>query len=514
MRQPLRWLQAATLLWVLCTILQEAVAAPEPNLPLAPEFPDGLEWLNVAQPLSLEDLRGKVVILDFWTYGCINCLHVADELRTLEERFGSRLVVIGVHSPKFDNERNLETLRHMVVRLDRRHPVINDVDKLLMFGYGARAWPTLVLIDPLGGVVGRVAGEGHTRLLEREIEKLLERYADVLDSKPLPLDLEQDRLANSLLAAPGKVAVSGKRVVISDTLHNRILVARPDGKILWTIGDGQRGLRDGDFGDARFASPQGVFISADRLFVADSGNHAVRLVDLASGKVSTLAGSGRIGHTAGRESDARKAELRSPWDLLLDGDQLYIAMAGTHQIWRLDLATGEIAPWAGSGREGIKDGPLDQATFSQPSGLALSGQHLYVADAEASAVRVIDLEHGQVDTLAGKGLFNFGDQDGSFEQALLQHVSGIAADGDDALLVADTYNHKLKRLDLKTGHVTTLAGDGMPGRGTGAAASARLNEPGGLAVAGNRIYITDTNNDRILVYRQTARTLVEWQLRP
>lgn len=514
MRHLLRWLQGTIQLWVLCTALQGAVAAPEPNLPLAPEFPEGLDWLNVAQPLTLEDLRGKVVILDFWTYGCVNCLHVAEELKTLEERFGSRLVVIGVHSPKFDNEGNLETLRHMVVRLDRRHPVINDVDWLLMSGYGARAWPTLVLIDPLGGVVGRVAGEGHTRLLTGEIQQLLERYVDVLDSKPLPLDLEQDRLADSLLAAPGKVAASGNRVAISDTLHNRVLVARPDGQILWTIGDGRPGLLDGGFGEARFSLPQGVFLSGDRLLVADAGNHAVRLVDLATHKVSTLAGTGRIGHAFARESDARKAELRSPWDLVLDGDQLYIAMAGTHQIWRLDLATGEIAPWAGSGREGINDGPLQQATFSQPSGLALAGQHLYVADAEASAVRTIDLEHGQVRTLAGKGLFDFGDQDGSFEQALLQHASGIAADGDDTLFVADTYNHKLKHLDLKAGRVTTLAGDGMPGRGMGAAASARLNEPGGLAVAGDRIYITDTNNDRILVYKRTARTLREWALKP
>lgn len=513
MRHLRGWLRGATLLWVACTAFQQAVAAPEPNLPLAPEFPDGLEWLNVAQPLTLEDLRGKVVILDFWTYGCINCLHVAEELKILEKQFGSRLVVIGVHSPKFDNERNLETLRHMVVRLDRRHPVINDVDKLLMFGYGARAWPTLVLIDPLGGVVGRVAGEGHTRLLTREIQQLLVRYVDVVDSKSLPLELEQDRLADSLLAAPGKVAASGKRVAISDTLHNRILVARPDGQILWIIGDGQRGLRDGDFGDARFSSPQGLFISADRLFVADAGNHAVRLVDLATRKVSTLAGSGHIGHTASRESDARKAELRSPWDLLLDGDQLYIAMAGTHQIWRLDLVTGEIAPWAGSGREGINDGSLEHATFSQPSGLALAGRHLFVADAEASAVRVIDLEHGQVRTLAGKGLFTFGDRDGPLEQALLQHVSGIAADGDDTLFVADTYNHKLRHLDLKTRRMITLAGDGVPGRGMGAASGARLNEPGGLALAGDRIYISDTNNDRILVYMRATRTLREWELK-
>ena len=511
MRHLPRWLRGITLLWVLCTALQEAVAATEPDHPLAPEFPDGLDWLNVARPLTLEDLRGKVVILDFWTYGCVNCLHVAEELKTLEERFGSRLVVIGVHSPKFDNERNLETLRHRVVRLDRRHPVINDVEWLLMSDYGARAWPTLVLIDPLGGVVGRVAGEGHTRLLAREIQSLLERYADVLDPTPLPLDLEQDRLANSLLAAPGKVAANDKRVAISDTLHNRIVIARSDGRILWTIGDGQPGLVDGRFGEARFSSPQGVFLSGDRLFVADAGNHAVRLVDLATRKVSTLAGTGRIGHALGSESDARKAELRSPWDLVLDGDWLYIAMAGTHQIWRLDLAIGEIAPWAGSGREGINDGPLEQATFSQPSGLALAGRHLYVADAEASAVRVIDLEHGQVRTLAGKGLFSFGDQDGSFEQALLQHTSGIAADGD-TLFVADTYNHKLKRMDLKTGRVTTLAGDGMPGRGMGAAISARLNEPGGVAVAGDRIYITDTNNDRILVYERAARILREWEL--
>jgi thiol-disulfide isomerase/thioredoxin/DNA-binding beta-propeller fold protein YncE len=503
------------LLCLLCaTALQDAVAAPEPDLPRAPEFPEGLDWLNVAHPLALSDLRGKVVILDFWTYGCINCLHVEEELRELEETFGSLLVVIGVHSPKFDNERNLETLRRMVIRLDRRHPVVNDPDRLMMLIYGARAWPTLVVIDPLGGVAGKVAGEGHIPLLTQEIRQLLEENEEVIDPKPLPLDLERERLADKVLAAPGKVAASEHRVAISDTLHNRIVIARPDGKIQWTVGDGQAGLVDGGFGEARFSSPQGVFLSGDRLFVADTGNHAVRLVNLATRQVSTLAGTGRIGHEAARHTDARKAKLRSPWDLVLDGEHLYIAMAGTHQIWRLNLATGAIGPWAGNGREGIKDGDLMRATFSQPSGLALAGRRLYVADAEASAIRAIDLDRGRVSTLVGEGLFEFGDRDSSLKQSLLQHASGIAAIGDSELLVADTYNHKLKRLDLDAGHVTTLAGDGVAGQGSGRARTSRMNEPGGLAVTGDRIYVADTNNDRILLYDRDLKTLSEWHLKP
>ena len=481
------------------------------NIP-APSFPDHLPWLNVERPLELSDLRGKVVILDFWTYGCINCIHVMDELEQLEQKYGQRLVVIGVHSPKFDNEKNIETLRRVLVRYQRTHPVVHDTDFKLIRRYAVRAWPTLFVLDPAGGVVGRVRGEGHLEILEQVVGELLEAYADELDDTPLPLAPEIAKFEDSLLAFPGKVAVSEEYVAVSDTLHNRIVLAGHDGKIRRFFGDGKAGLLDGPAAEARFSAPQGLVFAADRLYVADTGNHAIRLIDLGQGTVSTIAGTGKVGRRIKDSDDATSLDLRSPWDLALRDQQLYIAMAGQHQIWRMDLEAGRIEAYAGSGHEGITDGSLDQAEFSQPSGLSFAGDWLYVADAEDSAVRRIHTKLEKVETLVGTGLFDFGDRDGAFAQAQLQHVLGIAAIDEGEVVIADTYNHKLKRLDIKARTVATLAGTGEPGREAAQADRVELNEPGGVALLDKKILIADTNNHRILYYDLDAQRIREWRL--
>ncbi len=480
--------------------------------PEAIDFPKDLPWLNVSRPLSLAELRGKVVILDFWTYGCINCMHVLPDLRRLEEKYGDHLVVIGVHTPKFDNEKNLETLRRIVVRYGIEHPVVNDRDSMLARLYGMRAWPTQYVIDPEGGVLGKVEGEGNFDVLDEVVGDLLKKHQAVLDDSPLPLKSEKALFDNSLLAAPGKVAVGGDRVAISDTLHNRILITDRAGKVERIVGDGKPGLLDGGPDKARFNAPQGLAFGKDRLYVADTGNHAVREIELASGRVSTVAGNGKMESHRNAIFDAKAIGLRSPWALALRGQQLYIAMAGSHQIWRLDLDKGKIRPWAGTGHESIDDGEIRQASFSQPSGLSLYGDKLYVADAEVSAVRCIDLDTEKVETLVGSGLFDFGDRDGPFAEARLQHVLGIAVAGDDTLYVADTYNHKVKRLDLKKRRVETVAGTGEPGKGSGRALEAALNEPGGLAVLDGGLLIADTNNNRIMRYDPQKKTLTEWRL--
>ncbi|MEN8176770.1 MAG: thioredoxin-like domain-containing protein, partial [Pseudomonadota bacterium] len=333
-----------------------ACAADNPGKPLAPDFPKDLPWLNVARPLSLDDLRGKVVVLDFWTYGCINCLHVAEDLKALEERFGDRLAVIGVHTPKFDNERSTEMLRRNILRYDVRHPVVQDEDYLLMRLYGARAWPTLAVIDPQGHYLGSVAGEGHGRLLETVISEQIEKHADHLDADPLPLALEQ--LAGGGLAGPGKVAAANGVVAISDTLHHRVVIAGNDGRVRGIFGSGEAGYRDGAAQSARFRSPQGLLVEGDRVYVADAGNHSIRLIDLDTGWVTTIAGTGAVGRsvTAVNSGDARATPMRSPWALARDGNLLFIAMAGSHQIWVLDLSKGGIATFAGTGREGLDDG--------------------------------------------------------------------------------------------------------------------------------------------------------------
>jgi thiol-disulfide isomerase/thioredoxin/sugar lactone lactonase YvrE len=500
-------------LLVLCGFVSPPAVAADGRHPVyAKQFDASLRWLNVKRPLSLQDLKGKVVILDFWTYGCVNCIHVLEDLRRLEAKFGDKLAVIGVHTPKFDNEKNLDTLRSIVIRYRIEHPVVNDVDFSLATYYRMRAWPTQVVIDPQGKVAGQVVGEKNYEVLEQGIETLIERQGKKINTDPLPIRLERDGAQDSLLAAPGKIAVSGGRVAISDTLHNRVIFADDKGRVESIYGGTEVGFRDGRAASARFSSPQGLAFSGDGLYVADSGNHAIRHIDPATGRVETVAGGGEDEIGVDGDFEATAVRLRSPWGLALKDGRLYIAMAGTHQIWTLDIRAGRIRHYAGSGLEGLRDGTLAESRFSQPSGLSLHGNRLYVADAEDSAIRRIDIEAGRVETLVGTGLFDFGDRDGAFEDALLQHVLGVAVLSETSLLVTDTYNHKLKRLDLKKRQVETLAGTGRPGRESGIPQALRLNEPGGLAVSGNRVLIADTNNNRIVRYDLDSGYTGEWIL--
>ena len=506
--------RCSELILALCLLLFSVLAhAADRSFLPAPDFPAELPWLNVSEPLSLQQLRGKVVVLDFWTYGCINCLHVADELKVLEEQFGSRLVVISVHSPKFDNERDLETLKRNVIRYDLRHPVVQDKDFHLMQAYGARAWPTLAVIDPEGRYVARLVGENVQDRLEKIIDFLVLKHVDDINPEPIPLALLQPVRNATGLAGPGKVAAGDGIVAVSDTLNHRVVIADQSGTVNSVFG-GEEGFNDGTRSDARFRSPQGVLVDDNRVYVADAGNHALRMIDVKNGIVSTLAGTGEVGRRLDfvAAANARGVDLRSPWALALDGNLLYIAMAGSHQIWVLDLSSGRLSVLAGTGREGIDDGPVHQATFSQPSGLALAGRKLFVVDAEASALRRIDLETNLVDTLVGTGLFDFGETDGPFEVAQLQHPGGIAVLGDGSLLIADTYNHKLRRVDLSERRVTTVAGSGKAGASAGAGVETLLNEPSGITVSGDLVLVADTNNDRLLRYDTDGDRFAEWML--
>lgn len=478
----------------------------------ATEFDPALQWLNVKRPLKLEDLKGKVVILDFWTYGCINCIHVLEDLRRLEHKYDNQLAVVGVHTPKFDNEKNLSTLRNIIIRYRIEHPVVNDVEFGLARYYGMRAWPTQTVIDPQGKVIGSVVGEGKYGVLDEAIAALIEENEDHMNLEPLPIRLESKDVPDSLLAAPGKIAVSDSHVAISDTLHNRVIVTDHQGKIVSIYGSKEGGFQDGDANTVRFQAPQGLSLTSHGLYVADTGNHAIRYINLSQHMVSTVAGGGEMVIPRYGTLVATTARLRSPWGLALKDNLLYVAMAGTHQIWRLDLDTGKISNYAGSGREGIDDGTLAESTFSQPSGLSLLGEWLYVADAEDSAIRRINIKSEHVETLVGTGLFDFGDRDGPFSQALLQHVLGVTAVSDSEIIIADTYNHKLKQLDLKTRQVASLAGTGKPGQERPGSQVTQLDEPGGLAALGRQILIADTNNNRIVQYDLDSGRAGEWIL--
>jgi sugar lactone lactonase YvrE len=438
-------------------------------------------------------------------------MHIFPQLRKLEHKYASELVVIGVHSAKFPNEKEGDNLRKAVQRYELRHPVINDAEFQVWQQYACRAWPTLMFIDPQGKVIGKHEGELPYDAFDNILGEMVSQFSaqGLLDRTPV--SFQPDQAAASALSFPGKVladAASG-RLCIADSNHNRILVATLDGpsaEVRQVIGSGQEGLADGSFAAARFNHPQGMALSGDTLYVADTENHAIRRVDLATQRVETIAGTGEQGFMRQGQGQGTKVALNSPWDLALhtwvDGfnhNVLYIAMAGSHQLWSLTLSDGQIGPYAGSGREAIVDGPLATAALAQPSGITTDGTRLYFADSETSSIRYADLNPtGRVGTIVGLDLFVFGDADGAENHVRLQHPLGITHH-EGTLYVADTYNHKIKRVLPATRSAFTLLGTGQAGYRDGPGAQAQFSEPSGLSIAGGKLYIADTNNHLIRV---------------
>jgi len=425
----------------------------------APELA-GRGWLNTGgREVTLAGLRGKVVLLDFWTFCCINCLHVLDELRPLEQRFADVLVTVGVHSPKFEHEADPDALAAAVERYGVHHPVLDDPDLTTWKQYAVKAWPTLVVIDPEGYVVAQLSGEGHAHALETLLDDLvreheakgtLHRGDGPYVAPPAPA---------TELRFPGKLVVlPDGTLLVSDTGHHSLVELAADGEtVLRRIGSGERGLADGGPETARFSEPQGLLLlpTAVRaavgydVVVADTVNHALRGVRLADGAVTTVAGSGRAWMQG-----SGTADLSSPWDLAWYDRRVVVAMAGIHQLWSFDPASGAVEVLAGTTNEGLLDGPVADAWFAQTSGLAVAGTRLWLVDSETSSLRFV--EAGEVTTAIGAGLFDFGHVDGPAATALLQHPLGVTALPDGSVAVTDTYNGAVRRYDPATGEVSTV----------------------------------------------------------
>jgi thiol-disulfide isomerase/thioredoxin len=467
----------------------------------APDFAGGSEWFNVPRPLSLKDLRGKVVLLDFWTYGCINCMHILPDLRRLEEKYRHELVVVGVHSAKFTNERKSDNIRRILVRYDIDHPVVNDANFAIWKEYGARAWPTQVLIDPEGYVVATASGEGKGEAFDQAIQAVIHVFDEqgLIKRDPIPVSLERDRLRTSVLAFPGKVLAheASGRLFIADSNHHRVLVSDLSGRVTTVIGDGAAGWVDGAFGRTRFYRPQGMALTGETLYIADTENHLVRAADLASGEVRTIAGIGRQAGWGELGGASLETPLNSPWDLVAINSLLFVAMAGSHQLWILDLVRSLAVPYAGSGREARLDGSIDDAAFAQPSGVAVHDETMFVADSESNIIRAIALPPtNMVRTIAGGDLFEFGFRDGRGDDARFQHPLGVTW-ARERLFVADTYNHRIRTLVPSTGVVTTFAGNGTEGHTDGALSESAFYEPGGLSATSGALFVADTNNHAI-----------------
>ena len=484
-------------------------AAAKPNLD------GGVGWIN-SGPIRLDELRGKVVLLDFWTYCCINCHHVLPDLAKLEEKYKNELVVIGVHSPKFYAERDTENIRRKVREYGIKHPVINDANQELWNKFGVQSWPTLVLLDTDGSYLGSLSGEGHYAILDKTIGALVAKHRTKGDLNETPVKFfpEIEKPDDTGLLFPGKVLAdaAGKRLFIADTGHNRIVMTDLKGEGAKSIGNGAGGLVDGDYAKAEFQRPQGMCLVGETLYVADTENHAIRAVDLKARTVATVAGNGKQTHSLAAHGPGKTTSLTSPWDVIqVPGTQaLLIAMAGQHQIWRFEIADGTVGVWAGTGREDIIDGRIGRAAFSQPSGLATDGVNLYVADSEVSALRAITLDPKShvVRTIVGSGLFVFDDKDGVGDEVRLQHCLGVAF-GNGRLYVADTYNNRIKECDPRTRTVKTLFGTHEPGDGD---KPPQFYQPGGLSLAGTTLYVADTNNNKVRAIDLKAETVTTLDL--
>ena len=460
------------------------------------------------------------------------------QLREVETRLADRVVVIGVHSAKFPQERGTDAVAQAVRRHHVTHPVVNDADFAVWQAFACRAWPTLMFIDPTGKVIGRHEGEFEAGQLLPVLERMLAEF----DAKGWIVPGIPDFGASGTvgaqagngddLAFPGKVLVDERgrgHVTIADTGRNRLVVlglSTMGGPVHHIVGDGTAGHVDGPPDGARLRSPQGMALDPRTgvVYIADTGNHSIRRMSPDGGVLTTIAGTGRQARTRSGGGHGTAVDLSSPWDLAFlpdpkapplpdrgphddpndDRGLLFIAMAGTHQVWVLDLASGRVAPFAGSGSEALADGPCQEAAFAQPQGLTIDPgtNRLWVADSETSAIREIDLARGTVSTLLGHGLFDFGDVNGTPEVARLQHPMGVAWWPTDpkgpSLLIADTYNHRVKRLDLARTVVETWVGAGAPdGQADGDPRTARFSEPMGIGIGGDHVFVADTNNHRI-----------------
>ncbi|XP_074446339.1 NHL repeat-containing protein 2 [Larus michahellis] len=504
-----------------------------------PELGGDLQWLNTEGPISLhKDLCGKVVVLDFFTYCCINCLHLLPDLHALEHQYSDKdgLIIVGVHSAKFPNEKVLDNIKSAILRYNIVHPVVNDADATLWHELEVSCWPTLVILGPRGNMLFSLVGEGHREKLFLFTSITLKFYKEKgqIKDNNIGIKLYRDSLPPSPLLFPGKVTLdnSGERLVIADTGHHRILVTQKNGEILHIIGGPNSGRRDGRFSEAAFNSPQGIAIKNNVIYVADTENHLIRKIDLELEMVTTVAGIGIQGVDKEGGAKGEEQPISSPWDVVfgnsISGTQednvLWIAMAGTHQIWALmleggklpkgsDLKKGVCLRFAGSGNEENRNNAYPhKAGFAQPSGLSLASEEpwncLFVADSESSTVRTISLKDGAVKHLVGGerdplNLFAFGDVDGAGINAKLQHPLGVTWDKKRKLLyVADSYNHKIKVVDPKMKNCATLAGTGEASNVIGSSfTQSTFNEPGGLCVEGNGrlMYVADTNNHQIKV---------------
>jgi len=479
---------------------------------------DGLQkqrWINTSRPLEITDLKDRVILLDFWTYACVNCMQILPEIKKLEKEYGNKLTVIGVHSGKFDNEKDFNSITKAVLKHDINHSVIDDSDLKIWNNFGVTAWPTLVLINPHGNVQKIYVGENDIKKLAKDVKKLISKYRHQINRSALPLVLEKNKIAKKVLNYPTKIeyaanfsykAHNAAALFIANSGQNNILAVSLNGEIIAQIGSGRDDFEDGNFESASFNSPQGLLYKDGKLYVADTQNHAIREINFKDETVTTIAGSGHRGSVINSEAiDVKYAELASPTDIEFypDSNKIAIANSGTHQILQYDLIKKKISVLAGNGKEGIDDGSYPQNSLAQTSDLAYYDGKLYFIDSESSSLRVLNKE-GSVKTLIGKGLFDFGYKNGKKETALMQHPLGLTVD-DTGIYISDSFNHVIKKYNQHSGELSDFFGS-KKGEVLSSAAKTEFDEPDGIVSFLDRFYVVDSNNNRVVAINRNKLT--------
>ncbi len=462
-------------------------------------------WLNLSRNLENKDLKNRVILLDFWTHACVNCLHTIPEIKKLEQEFGSKLVVIGVHSGKFANEKDVESIKKAVLKYDINHPVVNDSDLKIWNAFGVDAWPSFVLIDPRGRVKKTYVGEGDVRHIKKDVKKMVEKYRYHLNREELPVLPEKNKIIKTVLSYPTKIiyardfsykSYKGQALFIANSGRNNILVSTISGEVIVQIGAKDAGFSDGSIDTAKFNIPTGLLYQNGKLYIADSGNHALREVDFKTSKVITLIGEQKRGGViSGENIKLENVNLASPSDLEFFPDKNHIAISnsGTHQILSYNLLEKKVSVLAGNGSEGISDGNYPRNSLAQTSDLSVFDGKLYFLDSETSSLRVMN-KNGEVKTLLGTGLFDFGHKNGDKKEALMQHPLGLFVNKNGAY-ISDSFNHKIRKYEFSSGKIKDLFGSQ---RGEDLGSETKFDEPDGLVVVDESLFVCDTNNNRIV----------------
>lgn len=471
------------------------------------------EWFNVSRPLEISDLKDRVILLDFWTYACVNCIHTLPEIKRIEKEFGNKVVVIGVHSAKFNNEKDSAEIRKAILRYDISHPVVNDSELKIWDNFSVKSWPTFILINPHGNVVETYTGEEGAVLAKKHLRKLVSKFKYQINRDPLPTLLESNNLVGNVLNFPTKLEYTSDfsyknhhapALFIANSGKNNIIAASLSGNMIAKIGIEKDGFEDGSFGAAAFNAPQGLLYDSGKLYIADTGNHALRVVDFKTGIVSTLIGSGERGEALAGVLEAKDVDLSSPTALEFFPDKNHIAIAnsGTHQILSYDINKNMLSVLAGNGEEGIDDGGIENNSLAQTADMSAYGKKLYFVDSETSSLRVLD-EKGIVSTLIGQDLFKFGYENGTKDKALMQHPLGLMVD-DTGAYISDSFNHIIRKYDFASKTIRNLVGARKRGEDVGSANKTQFDGPEGIVATLGNFYIADSNNNRIIAVNRAS----------